>query len=165
VRCDDTTDLHDVDAAVLASERGVDAMIASRLDDEQREVAYARIIARLLSGGLKSPIDFKAEYANSNDAPYRKEREEERMVVALARAIISGQLDTAPRPIFEDVPAFTLAFTPRTAARSTLGGFHWWSGYWYKRSNMYRAWRSRTDVSSAIERVCGILNRASAPAA
>jgi len=165
VRCDDTAAKHDVDAAVLASERGVDAMIASRLDDEQREVAYARIIARLLSGGLKSPMDFKAEYANSDDAPYRKEREEERMVVALARAITSGQLDTAPRPIFEDVPAFTLAFTPRTAARSTLGGFHWWSGYWYKRSNMYRSWRSRTDVSNAIERVCGILNRASAPAA
>jgi hypothetical protein len=165
VTCDDRADLHDVDAVVLASERGVDAMIASRLDDEQREMAYARIIARLLAGGLKSPIDFKAEYADSNDVPHPREREEERMVVALARAITSGQLDTAPRPLFEDVPAFTLAFTPRTAARSTLGGFHWWSGYWYKRSNMYRAWRARPGVSNAIERVCGILNRASAPAA
>ena len=165
VHCDDTAALYDVDAIVLGSGRGVEAMFAARLDDEQRLVAYARIIARLLADDLQPPLDFKAEYADSDDAPSRREREDERMVMRLARAIADGDLGTAPRPIFEDVPAFTLAFTPRGAARSTLGGFHWWSGYWYKRSGMYRAFRSRRDVSDAIQRVCGILNRASAPAA
>ena len=52
----------------------------------------------------------------------------------------------------------TLAFTPRTAARSTLGGFHLWSDFWYKRSNMYRHWRSRRDVSNAITRIVGALD-------
>lgn len=165
VHCDDESDLQDLDAIVLGSNRGVEAMFAARLDDEQRLIAYARIIARLLADDLQPPLDFKAEYADPSDAPSRREREDERMVLRLAHAIANGDLEKAPRPIFEDVPAFTLAFTPRSAARSTLGGFHWWSGYWYKRSSMYRAWRSRRDVSDAIVRVCGILGRASAPAA
>ena len=165
VHCDDGADLHDVDAIVLGSGRGVEAMFAARLDDEQRLIAYARIIARLLADDLQAPLDFKAEYADTDDAPSRREREDERMVLRLARAIANGDLGTAPRPIFEDVPPFTLTLTPRGAAQSTLSGFHWWSGYWYKRSGMYRAWRSRRDVSDAIQRVCGILGRASAPAA
>ena len=165
VHCDDHAALHDVDAIVLGSNRGVEAMFAARLDDEQRLIAYARIIARLLADDLQPPLDFKAEYADMEDAPSRRERQEERMVMRLALAIADGNLGTAPLPLFEDVPAFTLAFTPRSAARSTLGGFHRWSGYWYKRSGMYRAFRSRRDVSDAIQRVCGILGRASAPAA
>jgi hypothetical protein len=80
------------------------------------------------------------------------------MVLALAQAIIDGRLDAAPRPLYEDVPKLTFAFTPRSAARSTLGGFHLWSDYWYKRSNMYRRWRSRRDVSDAISRVCTVLD-------
>jgi len=165
VRCDDTADLQKVDAFLLASERGVEAMFAAKLDDEQRLLAYARVVARLLADDLQPPLDFKAEYSDTGAAPSRREREDERMVMKLAHAIAEGELEKAPRPIFEDVPSFTLAFTPRSAARSTLGGFHWWSGYWYRRSTMYRWWRSRRDVSDAIERVCGILGRAAMPAA
>jgi hypothetical protein len=80
------------------------------------------------------------------------------MLMTLAWAIREGRLDLAPRPLYEDVPKLTFAFTPRSAARSTLGGFHWWSGFWYRRSSMYRRWRSRHDVSTAIVRVIGILD-------
>lgn len=153
VRCDESADLQDLDAVLLASARGTDALIATRLDDEQRLVAYARIIARLLIGELHAPVDAKMEYADDSSALSKREREEERMVLALAQAIVDGRLDAAPRPIYEDVPKLTLAFTPRSAARSTLGGFHLWSDYWYKRSGMYRRWRSRRDVSHAISRV------------
>lgn len=165
VRCDETADLRDLDAVLLASNRGAEALIAVRLDDAQRLVAYARLIARLLTGDLHAPIDFKIEYRLTSDAPSKRERDEERMVLALADAIATGRLDKAPRPLFGDVPAFKLAFTPRSAARSALGGCHWWSNLWYRRSGTYRAWRSRRDVSYAIGRVCGILGRASAPAA
>ena len=165
VRCDETAQLEGIDAALIGSERGTDALIAARLDDGQRLVAYARLIARLLSGEMHPPVDLKMEYADAGSAPSRRERQEERMVLALASAIADGRLDLAPRPMYEDVPRrFTLAFTPRSAARSTLGSFHWWSDFWYRRSGMYRRWRSRRDVSAAIGWVCVILTRASVPA-
>jgi hypothetical protein len=31
---------------------------------------------------------------------------------------------------------------------------------WYKRSNLYRRWRARRDVSLAIERICLVLDQA-----
>jgi hypothetical protein len=164
VHCDDTADLQELDAVLMASGHGTDALIAARLDDEQRLIAYARIIARLLTGELHAPVDIKIEYTYDDGAPSKRERDEERMVVALAQAIAYGRLDEAPRPLFEDVPKFSFAFTPRSISRSTLGGFHLWSDFWYKRSGTYRAWRRRRGVSHAIGRVCGILNRAAAAA-
>ncbi len=165
VRCDDTADLHDVDAVLLASGRGTEALIAARLDDGDRLVAYARIVARLLTGDLTAPVDFKIEYADSSDAPSKRERDEERLVLSLAHAIASGHIDEAPRPLFEDVPPFRWAFTPRSISQSTLGGFHWWSNLWYRRSGTYRACRRLRGVTNAIGRVCTILDRSSLPAA
>jgi hypothetical protein len=158
VHCDETAELQDVDAVLLASSRGTEALIAARLDDEGRRNAYARIVARLLVGVLHAPMDAKMEYAGAHANPFRQEREEDGVVVYFGRALADGRLDAAPRPLYEDVPKLTLAFTPRTAARSTLGGFHLWSDFWYKRSNMYRRWRSGRGVSNAIERVCVMLN-------
>lgn len=158
IHCDESADLHDLDAVLFASVRGSDALIASRLDDEQRLTAYARLAARILACELHPPMDASMEYADDALAPSKREREEERMLMKLAWAIREGRLDLAPRPLYEDVPKLTFAFTPRSAARSTLGGFHRWSGFWYRRSSLYRRWRSRRDVSTAIVRVIGILD-------
>lgn len=158
VHCDDTAELQDVDAVLLTSARGTEALIAARLDDAKRLRTYARIIARLLVGEMRGPIDAKIEYPAKHATGSRQEREEDAVVAFLAGALVDGRLDAAPRPLFEDVPKLTLAFTPRTAARSTLGGFHLWSDFWYKRSNMYRHWRSRRDVSHAITRIVGALD-------
>lgn len=158
VYCDDTAALQDVDAVLLTSARGTEALIAARLDDDSRLRTYARIVARLLVGEMHGPIDAKIEYPAKHATASRQEREEDAVVAFLAGALADGRLDAAPRPLFEDVPKLTLAFTPRTAARSTLGGFHLWSDFWYKRSNMYRRWRSRRDVSHAITRICGALD-------
>ena len=73
----------------------------------------------------------------------------------------TAQVPVSPR-IITTVPQFTFAFTPRSAARSTLGGLHRWSVLWYKRSHMYRRWRARRDVSQAIERICIVLDPATA---
>ena len=159
VYCDDTAELRDVDAVLLTSARGTEALVAARLDDTGRLRTYARIVARLLVGEMHGPIDAKIEYPAKHATASRQEREEDAVVAFLAGALVDGRLDAAPRPLFEDVPKLTLAFTPRTAARSTLGGFHLWSDFWYKRSNMYRRWRSRRDVSHAITRICGALDR------
>ncbi len=163
VDCDETADLQDVDAVLLASARGTEALIAARLTDDERHRVYARIVARLLVGELHAPIDAKMEYAGEH-ATTREEREEDAVVAGLAGALVDGRLDAAPRPLYDDVPRLTFAFTPRTAARSTLGGLHQWSVLWYKRSNMYRRWRARRDVSHAIERICIVLDRAPAHA-
>jgi hypothetical protein len=159
VRCDETADLHDVDAVLLASARGTEALIASRLSDDERHRAYARIVARLLVGEIHGPIDAKMEYAGWHHTWSREEREEDAMVRGLAGALVAARLDAAPRPLYDDVPKLTFAFTPRTAARSTLGGLHQWSVIWYKRSNLYRRLRARPDVSHAIERICFVLDR------
>jgi hypothetical protein len=158
VRCDDTAELEDADAVLLTSGRGMEAVIASRLDDEERLEAYARIVARLIVGQMKEPMDAKIEYHSKHATISRQEKEEDATVAKFATALAAGNLDLAPRPLYEDVPKLTLAFTPRSAARSTLGGMHLWSDYWYRRSTMYRWWRSRKDVSSAIKRVCIMLN-------
>ena len=158
VHCDDTAELQDVDAVLLTSARGTEALIAARLDDDGRLRTYARIVARVLVGEMHGPIDAKIEYPSKHATASRQEREEDALVAFLAGALVDGRLDAAPRPLFEDVPKLTLAFTPRTAARSTLGGFHLWSDFWYKRSNMYRRWRSRRDVSKAIGRICVALD-------
>ncbi len=165
VSCDDKAEFEELDAVLLASANGTEALVAARLDDEQRAIAYARLLARMLADEFHAPLDAKMEYTEGLGAPPKSDRERERMVIALAHAILDGDLDAAPRPLYEDVPMFTLAFTPRSAARSTLGGFHLWSDFWYRRSNMYRRWRSRRDVSSAIRQVCTILTRVSVPAA
>jgi hypothetical protein len=159
VTCDDTAELQDVDAVLLASGRGTEAVVAARLNDEQRHLVYARIVARLLVGELHPPIDAKMEYAGEHSPSSRADRDEDALVAGLAGALANGRLKAAPRPLYEDVPKLTLAFTPRTAARSTLGGLHRWSVLWYKHSNLYRRWRSRRDVSHAIERICFVLDR------
>lgn len=158
VQCDDAAELDEADAILLTSGRGMEAMIASRLDDEARHQAYARIVARLIIGQMHEPIDAKVEYPSKHFTISREEKEEDAAVAQFAIALTKGNLDLAPRPLYEDVPKLTLAFTPRTAARSTLGGMHLWSDYWYRRSTLYRWWRSKRRVSSAIKRVCVMLN-------
>jgi hypothetical protein len=158
VYCDDSAELDEADAILLTSGRGTEALIASRLDDEGRYQAYARIVARLIIGQLHEPIDAKIEYPSKHFTISREEKEEDATVAKFAVALTEGNLELAPRSLYEDVPRPTLAFTPRTAARSTLAGMHLWSDYWYRRSTMYRWWRSRPKVSGAIKRVCVILN-------
>ena len=158
VHCDETAALQDVDAVLLASARGTEALIAARLNDDERHHAYARIVARLLVGEIHPPMDAKMEYAGAHWTASREEREEDAMVQGLAGALVDARLDAAPRPLYDDVPKLTFAFTPRTAARSTLGGLHQWSVIWYKRSNLYRRLRARPDVSHAIERICFALD-------
>ena len=158
VQCDDTAELQDADAILLTSGRGMEALIAARLDDEERHRAYSRIVARLIIGQMHEPIDAKIEYPAKHTSISREEKEEDAAVAKFAIALVEGNLELAPRPLYEDVPRLTLAFTPRAAARSTLGGMHLWSDYWYRRSTMYRWWRSRPKVSGVISRVCVVLN-------
>jgi len=162
VHCDETAALQDVDGVLLASARGAEALIAARLTDDERHRVYARIVARLLVSEIHPPIDAKMEYSEGHATLFREDREEDAMVDGLSHALVDGRLDAAPRPLYDEVPRLTFAFTPRTAARSTLGGLHQWSVLWYKRSNMYRRWRARRDVSHAIERICIVLDRAPA---
>jgi hypothetical protein len=159
VHCDETAQLQDADAVLLASARGTEALVAARLSDERRLHAYARIIARLLVGEIHAPMDAKIEYFGVHRTSSRQDREEDAVVESLAGALIDDRLDAAPRPFYQDVPKLRFAFTPRDAARSTLGGFHQWSQFWYRRSNMYRRWRARRDVSHQIRRICFVLDQ------
>jgi hypothetical protein len=154
VRCDDSAELDEADAILLTSGRGMEAMIASRLDEEQRYQAYARIVARLIIGQMHEPMDAKVEYPSKHFTINREEKEEDATVAKFAVALSGGNLDLAPRPLYEDVPKLELSLTPRAA----LAGMHVWSDYWYRRSTMYRWWRSRPKVSGAIKRVCIMLN-------
>ena len=160
VHCDETAELQDVDGILIASRRGIEALVAARLSAKERHRVYARLVARLLVSEIHAPIDARMEYSEGHATIFREDREEDAVVDGLSHALVDGRLHAAPRPLYEDVPRLTLAFTPRTAARSTLGGLHQWSVLWYKRSNLYRRWRARRDVSEAIERICIVLDPA-----
>ncbi|HZP57266.1 MAG TPA: hypothetical protein VFC53_06895 [Dehalococcoidia bacterium] len=157
IRCDERIDLQDADAVLLASAHGTEAIIAARLSDEERHTAYTRVVARLLVSDMRAPIDARIEGQHGIRLSTR-EREEDRLVEGLALALASGRLEAAPRPLYDDVPKLTFAFTPRSAARSTLGGLHRWSVLWYKRSDFYRRLRARRRVSEAIGRICVALD-------
>ena len=104
VHCDDSLNLQDLDAILLASERGTDALVASRLDDSQRHAAYARLVARLVITDMHAPMDAKMEYAERHEPSSTREREEEALVIGLASALLEGRLESAPRPLYDDVP-------------------------------------------------------------
>src|SRR4029078_8434842 len=101
---DDMAELQDVDAVLLTSARGTEALIAARLDNSARLRTNARIVARLLVGEMHGPIDAKIEYPAKHATASRQEREEDAVVAFLAGALSDGRVDAAPRAIFQDAP-------------------------------------------------------------
>src|SRR6185295_14620014 len=119
------------------------ALIAARLNDDERHHAYARIVARLLVSEIHPPMDAKMEYAGAHWTASREEREEDAMVQGLAGALVDARLDAAPRPLYDDVPKLTFAFTPRTPRREPRHRAHLLRPRRDPRRNLIRAWGSR----------------------
>ena len=119
------------DAILLTSGRGMEALIASRLDDEERHRAYSRIVARLISARCTSPSTPRSNTPQHLTIS-REEREEDARSQS-SRSRSSKATSTCAAPALRRRPKLTLAWTPRTAARSTLGGMHLWCDYWYRR--------------------------------
>ena len=104
VRCDESAALHDLKGFLLSSPRGTDLVVSRDLDDEQRLEVYAHLVAHALLGpdGPELALAARFEYVPGRAPGERPANElrEEVLADAVARAILAGRLEAAPRLIY-----------------------------------------------------------------
>src|SRR5207248_4486498 len=103
VRCDESAALHDLKGFLLSSSRGSEIVVSRELNDEERLEVYAHLLAHALLGpdGPELALAAKFEYVPGR-APFARpahELREEVLADAVARAILCGRLEAAPRRV------------------------------------------------------------------
>src|SRR5260370_13020838 len=104
VRCDESAALHDLKGFLLSSPRGTELIVSRDLSDEQRLEVYAHLVAHALLGpdGPELALAARFEYVPGRAPGERPAHEmrEEVLADAVARAILAGRLEAAPRLIY-----------------------------------------------------------------
>lgn len=157
VRCDDSAALHDLKGFLLSSPRGSELVVSRDLSDEQRLEVYAHLIAHALLGpdGPALALAARFEYAPGHAPEERPAHEirEEVLADAVARAILAGRLEAAPRLIYcRDLGPGRGRFS-----RAVLRGLHLGSLALYRRSRSYQRLRSLPLMTAFTERVHSFL--------
>src|SRR5437868_14514036 len=104
VRCDESAALHDLKGFLLSSPRGSEMVVSRHLTDEERLEVYANLIAHALLGpddpqlALAARFEYVPGRAPGERPPH--ELREELLADAVARAILDGRLEAAPRLIY-----------------------------------------------------------------
>jgi hypothetical protein len=160
VHCDETAALHDLKGFLLSSPRGTELVVSRDLDDEQRLEVYAHLIAHALLGpdGPELALAARFEYVPGRAPGERRANElrEEVLADAVARAILAGRLEAAPRLIYcRDLGPGRGRFS-----RAVLRGIHLGSLALYRRSRSYQRLRSLPVVTALTERVHSFLGNA-----
>jgi hypothetical protein len=160
VRCDESAALHDLKGFLLSSPRGTELVISRDLNDEQRVEVYAHLIAHALLGpdGPQLALAARFEYVPGRAPEERPPHElrEEVLADAVARAILAGRLEAAPRLIYcRDLGPGRGRFS-----RAVLRGLHIGSLALYRRSRSYQRLRSLPVVTAFTERVHSFLGSA-----
>jgi hypothetical protein len=160
VRCDESASLHDLKGFLLSSPRGSELVVSRDLDDEQRLEVYAHLIAHALLGpdGPQLALAARFEYVPGRAPGERppSELREEVLADAVARAILAGRLEAAPRLIY----CRELEPGRGRFSRAVLRGLHLGSLALYRRSRSYQRLRSLPVVTAFTERVCSFLGSA-----
>jgi hypothetical protein len=160
VRCDESASLHDLKGFLLSSPRGSEMVVSRNLTDEERLEVYAHLIAHALLGPDDPQLALAArfEYVQGRGPGERpaSELREELLADAVARAILAGRLEAAPRLIYcrdlgQGRGRFSLA---------VLRGLHRGSLALYRRSRHYQRLRSLPVVTALTERVHSFLGSA-----
>ena len=160
VRCDESAALHDLKGFLLSSPRGTEIVVSRDLSDDERLEVYAHLIAHALLGpdGPELALGAKFEYVPGR-APFARpahELREEVLADAVARAILCGRLEAAPRLIHcRDLGPGRGRFS-----RAVLRGLHRGSLALYRRSRSYQRLRSLPVVTAFTERVHSFLGSA-----
>jgi hypothetical protein len=160
VRCDESAALHDLKGFLMSSPRGTELVVSRDLDDEQRLEVYAHLIAHALLGPDVPELALAArfEYVPGRAPGERPQAElrEEELADAVARAILAGRLEAAPRLIHcRDLGPGRGRFS-----RAVLRGLHLGSLALYRRSRRYQQLRSLPVVTAFTERVHSFLGNA-----
>src|SRR5438046_6122916 len=160
VRCDESAALHDLKGFLLSSPRGSELVVSRDLDDEQRLEVYAHLIAHALLGpdGPQLALAARFEYVPGRAPGERPPHElrEEVLADAVARAILAGRLEAAPRLIYcRDLGPGRGRFS-----RAVLRGLHLGSLALYRRSRSYQRLRSLPVMTALTERVHSFLGSA-----
>jgi hypothetical protein len=160
VRCDESATLRDLKGFLLSSPRGTELVVSRQLSDEQRLEVYAHLIAHALLGPDVPDLALAArfEYVPGHAPEERPARElrEEVLADAVARAILAGRLEAAPRLIYcRDLGPGRGRFS-----RAVLRGLHLGSLALYRRSRSYQRLRSLPVVTALTERVHSFLGSA-----
>jgi len=162
VHCDESAALHDLKGFLLSSPRGTEIVICRDLDDAERLEVYAHLVAHALLGPDSPQLALAArfEYVPGRGPGERSAHElrEELLADAVARAILAGRLEAAPKLIYcRDLGPGRGPFS-----RAVLRGLHRGSLALYRRSRSYQRLRSLPVVTAITERVHSFLALGSA---
>ena len=160
VRCDESAVLDGLKGFLLSSHRGTEIVTRHDLGDEERLAVYAHLIAHALLGPEVPTLAPTARFeylpgrAPRERAPH--ERQEEEVADAVARAILSGSLEAAPRLVY----CRDLGPGRGRLSRAVLRGLHRGSLALYWRSRSYQRLRSHSVFSAITARVHSFLGSA-----
>jgi len=160
VRCDESAALHDLKGFLLSSPRGTEIIICRDLRDDERLEVYAHLVAHALLGPDDPELSLAARFEYvAGRAPGERpahELREEVLADAVARAILVGRLEAAPKLIYcRDLGPGRGPFS-----RAVLRGLHRGSLALYRRSRSYQRLRSLPMVTALTERVHSFLGSA-----
>ena len=160
VHCDESAALHDLKGFLLSSPRGTEIVVCRDLADEERLEVYAHLIAHALLGPDTPELALAArfEYVPGRGPGSRPahELQEELVADAVARAILAGRLEAAPRLVYcRDLGPGRGPFS-----RAVLRGIHRGSLALYRRSRSYQRLRSLPAFSALTKRVHTFLGNA-----
>jgi hypothetical protein len=160
VRCDESAALHDLKGFLLSSPRGTEIVLCRDLVDAERVEVYAHLVAHALLGPDDPQLALAARFEYvAGRAPGERpahEMREEILADAVARAILAGRLEAAPKLIYcRDLGPGRGRFS-----REVLRGLHRGSLALYRRSRSYQRLRSLPVVTALTERVHSVLGSA-----
>jgi hypothetical protein len=169
VSCRESCDLTVLEAFGVASARGVEITVAADLAPRARALAYARCLVRLALGdacAFATWFDYRPGHA-----PEHRTAEERRGAAAvdsMARALLAGRLEAAPRYLLAAPHA---SMEPDASgllggcSRALLGGLHRASSALYWRSDSYQALRASEPMVRFTAGVHALLSLPGAPRA
>jgi hypothetical protein len=162
VRCREHAGLAALDAFGVISARGVEVGVAADLPPGGRALAYARGIARLLMHDdrqFATWFDYRPGFAPCDLTPL--ERRTAAVVDGVARALLHGRLEAAPRyliPTRSGDPATAASGLLGDCSRALLVSLHRASSALYWRSDSYQALRASPTMVQLTSRVHALLS-------
>lgn len=160
IHCEEAAVLQDLAGFLMASDRGVEIVTAADLAPADRAQVYAQLIAQALLEPSNQPLLVRFEYLAGRGPSHRSAREvrDHRVAEAVARAILQGRLEGAPKLLYQGLPETTSGSLRRTAANLVLRALHRTSVMLYWRSRRYqrvRAWPLTSNVITKVEEILG----------
>lgn len=168
IRCEDSEELQDLAAFLISSSRGTEIVLSARLTESERLLAYAHLLAHVLIGRQRGQLMARFEYWQGREPAHLslRERREEMVARSLARAILAGRLEDAPRYLYGPMALPSRRDgVPRAAIQALLVVAHYASLTLYWRSPAYQQLRGLPPVAALVARLNSLLGEAEPVAA